>query len=208
VVCDPSGGANDAFTLAIAHHEGKTAILDLVRERQPPLSPEAVIEEYAGVLRKYRITQVIGDRYAGEFPREVFRKHGVNFEPAERSSDLVSVINSRGCDLLDNNRLVGQLIGLERRVRTAGRDLIDHAPGGHDDLANAVAGALLEANKAPPSNFYRQIKYYRTGARLAAPPPSHAAALALSKGTPAVSSSRETCTADHLPPRAAGMPPS
>jgi hypothetical protein len=102
---------------------------------------------------------VIGDRYAGEFPREVFRKHGVNFEPAERSSDLVSVINSRGCDLLDNNRLVGQLIGLERRVRTAGRDLIDHAPGGHDDLANAVAGALLEANKAPPSNFYRQIKY-------------------------------------------------
>ncbi len=161
---DPSGGANDAFTLAIAHHEGKTAILDCVRERQPPFSPEAVIQEYAGLLKQYRITQVFGDRYAGEFPREQFRKHGVNFEPAERSKselygDLVAVINSRGCDLLDNNRLVGQLIGLERRVRTAGRDLIDHAPGGHDDLANAVAGALLEANKAPPSGFYRKIEY-------------------------------------------------
>jgi hypothetical protein len=162
--CDPSGGANDAFTLAIAHHEGKTAILDLVRERQPPFSPEAVIQEYSAALKKYRITQVFGDRYAGEFPREQFRKNGINFEPAERSKselygDLVSIINSGGCDLLDNSRLVGQLIGLERRVRTAGRDLIDHAPGGHDDLANAVAGALLEANKAPPNNFYRQLTY-------------------------------------------------
>ena len=27
----------------------------------------------------------------------------------------------------------------------AGRDSIDHAPGGHDDVANAVAGALLMA---------------------------------------------------------------
>jgi hypothetical protein len=94
----------------------------------------------------------------------LFRKNGINFEPAERSKselygDLVSIINSGGCDLLDNSRLVGQLIGLERRVRTAGRDLIDHAPGGHDDLANAVAGALLEANKAPPNNFYRQLTY-------------------------------------------------
>jgi hypothetical protein len=27
-------------------------------------------------------------------------------------------------------------------VSRAGRDSIDHAPGGHDDLANAVAGAI------------------------------------------------------------------
>jgi hypothetical protein len=161
---DPSGGANDAFTLAIAHKEGKTAILDLVRERLPPFSPEAVIEEYAGILKKYRITTIRGDRYAGEFPREQFRKHGINYEPSERSKselygDLVAIINSAAVDLLDNSKVIGQLIGLERRARTGGRDLIDHAPGGHDDLANAVAGAVLSADKAAPANFNRRLEY-------------------------------------------------
>jgi hypothetical protein len=78
---DPSGGSNDAMTLAIAHKEGNTVILDMVRERRPPFSPEAVVEEFAKELKNYRITTVIGDRYAGEWPRERFRLHGVNYEP-------------------------------------------------------------------------------------------------------------------------------
>jgi hypothetical protein len=36
---------------------------------------------------------------------------------------------------------VNQLTGLERRTSRAGKDSIDHSPGTHDDLANAVAGA-------------------------------------------------------------------
>jgi hypothetical protein len=42
--------------------------------------------------------------------------------------------------LLDHPRLLTQLVGLERRTARGGRDSIDHAPGAHDDLANAVAG--------------------------------------------------------------------
>ncbi len=38
-----------------------------------------------------------------------------------------------------------QLCGLERRTSRGGRDSIDHGPGGHDDLSNAVAGALVRA---------------------------------------------------------------
>jgi hypothetical protein len=53
------------------------------------------------------------------------------------------MLNSGKVELLGSRRLVAQLIGLERRVSRAGRDSIDHAPGGHDDVANAVAGALL-----------------------------------------------------------------
>jgi len=34
---------------------------------------------------------------------------------------------------------------LERRTGRSGRDLIDHPPGGHDDLANAVAGLVTVA---------------------------------------------------------------
>jgi hypothetical protein len=164
---DPSGGSADGFTLAISHKEGKTTILDLVRERQPPFSPEAVIEEYAGILKKYRITMIKGDRYAGEFPREQFAKRGINYEPSERTkselyADLVAVINSGAVDLLDINKLISQLIGLERRTRAGGRDLIDHCPGGHDDVANAVAGAVLSTDAAP-SNFNRRIVYPRVG---------------------------------------------
>jgi hypothetical protein len=40
--------------------------------------------------------------------------------------------------------LIAQLLGLERRTARSGKDSIDHAPGGHDDVANAAASALLE----------------------------------------------------------------
>jgi hypothetical protein len=40
------------------------------------------------------------------------------------------------------------MTGLERRTARSGRDSIDHAFGAHDDVANAVAGALLTAQDA------------------------------------------------------------
>src|SRR5271165_7652972 len=42
-------------------------------------------------------------------------------------------------------RLGAQLGGLERRTARGGRDSIDHAPGAHDDMVNAAAGALVSA---------------------------------------------------------------
>ena len=35
-------------------------------------------------------------------------------------------------------------------------DSIDHAPGAHDDVANAVAGALVTAYKEPGVSNFRQ----------------------------------------------------
>jgi hypothetical protein len=159
--CDPSGGSNDSFTLAVAHTEGKTQILDLIRERKPPFSPEAVTEEFAKTIRSYRCTKVWGDRYGGEWPREQFRKHGVNYEPSEKSKsdlykELLAPINSGAVALLDSDRLVQQLMSLERRTARGGKDSIDHAPGTHDDVANAVAGALAIAYKAPGQPSFRQ----------------------------------------------------
>jgi len=49
------------MTLAIAHLDGDRAVLDLVRERHPPFSPDAVVAEYAETLRAYRCTAVTGD---------------------------------------------------------------------------------------------------------------------------------------------------
>jgi hypothetical protein len=57
--------------------------------------------------------------------------------------DFLAVLNSGGVELLDHPRLKRQLIGLERRTARGGRDSIDHAPGANDDVANAVAGAVV-----------------------------------------------------------------
>ncbi|MDI3308520.1 MAG: hypothetical protein QJR07_15620 [Acetobacteraceae bacterium] len=147
---DPSGGSSDSMTLAIAHQENGRAVLDAVRERKPPFSPDDVVQEFAALLDSYGIRSVEGDRYGGEWPRERFRAHGISYEPAEKPKsdiyrELLPVLNGRQCELLDLPRLSTQLCGLERRTARGGRDSIDHAPGAHDDLANAVAGALVRA---------------------------------------------------------------
>jgi hypothetical protein len=145
---DPSGGSADSMTVAVAHREkGGDTILDAIRERRPPFSPEAVVADFAGLLKSYRITKIASDRYAGEWPRERLRDHGITYDPADKPKsdlyrDLLPAINSRTVDLLDSDRLLNQLVGLERRTARGGRDSIDHAPGGHDDLANAVAGVV------------------------------------------------------------------
>jgi hypothetical protein len=153
---DPSGGSADSFALAVAHREGERAILDLLRERRPRFSPDAVVAEYAETLKAYGITYVTGDRYAGEFARERFLAHGVGYEPSERTKsdlyrELLPAVNAARVELLDVPRLAAQLVGLERRVSRGGRDSIDHLPGGHDDVANAAAGALVLAGEGRSS---------------------------------------------------------
>jgi hypothetical protein len=155
---DPSGGSADSMTLAIGHKEGDTAIVDAVRERRPPFSPEDVVSEFATLLKSYGISIVTGDRYAGEWPRERFKVHGIAYEPSAKPKsdlyrDILPAINSRKVDLLDNDRLINQLIGLERRTARGGRDSIDHAPGAHDDVANAVAGVVAALSARPYGGY-------------------------------------------------------
>jgi hypothetical protein len=59
--------------------------------------------------------------------------------PALRSSSLPAARAA----LPRNDRLVAQIVSLERRVSRAGKDSITHPEHGHDDLANAVAGAAM-----------------------------------------------------------------
>ena len=66
------------MTAAVTHVEGDRILLDAVRERMPPFSPEKVAQEFAGFFRSYGISTITGDRYGGEWPREPFRKHGIS----------------------------------------------------------------------------------------------------------------------------------
>jgi len=76
---DPSGGSADSMTLCIGHRQDDVVVIDAVRERKPPFSPDAVVDEFAGVLRAYRVSKVTGDRYGGEWPRERFRERDVGY---------------------------------------------------------------------------------------------------------------------------------
>jgi hypothetical protein len=143
---DPSGGSADSFTLAVSHRDGERIVIDATREVKPPFSPEGVIEDFSLLLKSYRIARVVGDHFGGEFPRELFRKRGIHYVCAAKSKsdlfrDLLPMLNSGSIVLPKSDRLVNQLTGLERRTARSGKDSIDHGPGGHDDVANAVAGA-------------------------------------------------------------------
>jgi hypothetical protein len=158
--CDPSGGSSDSFTLAIGHRERDQVHVDAVYAKQPPFSPSQVVDEFAQILHNYRVHTVVGDAYAGTFPRELFARHSIQYRvaPLNRTQlyqSLLPLLNSARITLPRSDKLVKELVGLERRVSRAGRELIDHGVSGHDDLANSCAGVAYEcrANTAPMPVF-------------------------------------------------------
>jgi hypothetical protein len=171
---DPSGGSSDSMTLAIGHSQlgedkkRSTAVLDAVREIRAPFSPEDAVKEFATLLRAYGVRMVRGDRYAAEWVTQAFKKVGIEYRPADLSKseiyrDFLPRLNSGEVDLLDNARLISQLLSLERRTARGGRDSIDHPPGGKDDLANAAAGALVYLTSARHQVVQPVFGYYGQG---------------------------------------------
>jgi hypothetical protein len=148
---DPAGGTGqDSMTMAIAHAEHERAILDVVREQRPPFSPEATVKEFADVFRRYGLTHITSDRYAGSWPTEAFRKVGITVTPSEKTrSDIylaaLPMIMSGQVELLDHPRLLRQLSSLERRKGRQGKDTVDAPPRQHEDVANSACGALVLA---------------------------------------------------------------
>ena len=124
------------------------AVLDFVREVRPPFSPEAVVPEFAAVLKTFSLTTAASDRYAGSWPTEAFRKHNITVEPSSRTKSEIyqawlPMVMSSACELLDHARLLKQVGSLERRTARGGKDSIDHAPRMHDNVVNAAASALV-----------------------------------------------------------------
>ena len=140
----------NSFTAAISHYDlaQRTVIIDAMREVKPPFSPEEVCREFSTLFKSYGIRTIAGDRYAGTWPVEAFSKFGIVYEQsADPKStlylNLLPLINSGRIRLLHQQKSINQLLGLERRTARGGRDSIDHASNGHDDLANCIAGAAV-----------------------------------------------------------------
>lgn len=144
---DPSGGGADHFTVSISHAEGERVVVDLVRGRVG--NPAAIAGDFAGLLKSYGITEVRGDRYAGAWVTTEFQRHGIRYVHSDKDrsaiyTDFLAAMNSDRVELPPCETTARQLISLERRTTRSGKDIIDHPPGGHDDYANAVAGAVAQ----------------------------------------------------------------
>jgi hypothetical protein len=171
---DPaSGSGGDSMTMCVCHKAGSTVVVDAIREVKPKFSPEAVCDEFAALCKQYRIFRIHGDRWAGGFSHDAFRRCGVNYQTVDKpKSDyyltLAPLINSGAIDLLQHDKLIQQLCGLERKTSRSGKDSIDHGPGQHDDIANsvAIAAAIAQSRHFPEPGQHRPTyKEYQTGKR-------------------------------------------
>ncbi len=185
---DTSGGGADAFTLSIVQVEGdgvgRRLVQDVMRgwgrPRGGAVDLEGIVREIAGLLKRYGLRLVSGDRYAAGWVVERFKAEGVRYElpqfkmpGAGEPTYLDKAAAYLECEplfaqgriqLLDHPQLCRELKLLERRPRAGGRTLVDHPSGGHDDHANALALAAAMAVRSParpwagariPSTAYR-----------------------------------------------------
>jgi len=145
---DPSGGRVDSMTLAIAHAEEGMIQVDRLEEFIAPFSPDDAVSRFSEVMKSYGIKRATSDRFGGEWVAENFRLRGIVVDPSPlTASDLYQefavLVQGVKCRLIGNDKLHLQLRSLVRSTRSGGRDLVSHPVGGHDDLANAVAGACV-----------------------------------------------------------------
>jgi hypothetical protein len=159
---DASGGVRDSFTCAVAHLEGNVAVLDCMQEIKAPFNPSDATWQVAETLKSYRLHNTTGDKYGASWVVDAFAKCGIRYEHSEQDRsalylNCLPLFTSGRTKLLDNKKLVTQFGALERRTSPVGKDRVDHGPGGHDDLCNAAAGALVLAVSRPTIDWGRAL---------------------------------------------------
>jgi hypothetical protein len=153
----------DSFVAVVAHLAGDRVTVDAVREVRPPFNFfEAVGTVLLPLCKAYHIYKVVGDNYAGELAKEPVRKAGISFELAEKhktqlyADPFLGLLNAGKIDLPRYERAINQICSLERSVQRSGRDQITHPTHGHDDIANAIAGAVdLAYSHTGYDRFYK-----------------------------------------------------
>ena len=135
----------------IAKSDARLTKMELVRRAVIQMEIVAMFDA-AGFARDARLTDCLatlgGQERACATARERVLQRLKRMAPrmakqtkSELFRDLLPLLNCGRIVLPRNERLLGQIVGLERRTSAVGRDTISHPDRGHDDVANAVAGA-------------------------------------------------------------------
>lgn len=148
---DAAGGGTDEMTLSITHkeprEEKKVMIIQDVLMACLADQPHDRVTEFSNKLKQYGIKSIVGDRYAGEWPRDQFRKHGINYiistkTASELYTEFQPIVKQGLIEMLDDETQRDQLIGLLRKKGTA-KEIITHPVGEHDDRSNSLAGSAV-----------------------------------------------------------------
>jgi hypothetical protein len=173
---DASGGVgHDAYTCCIAHKEKDQYVIDLCRGTVGAFDPHEVTKAYAALLKEFRCHTVRGDFYAGEWVGSAWMGSGITYtrSPIAKSQiyQEVAPLFARGLvSLPEHPKLLRELRLLERRTHRSGKDSVDHGRNGHDDFANAMAGALRSLSAYPSGEDLVEL-YRRVNGDGPAPPP-------------------------------------
>ena len=151
------GGGQDSLAACVTRTIPIGAQVCRLFERKPPFDAEAVCDEIAALAAEYNVTMVRGDNFSGATWASMFKQRGLT-QVVEKATATVLFRNFAPCvtgkkvELLDPNtgmtqeRALNQLVRLEKRE---GGEKITHPQGEHDDVANALAGAVLMAIRPP-----------------------------------------------------------
>ena len=97
-------------------------VLDVLYERRSPFNPSEAVAEIVALMRQYRCTKIVGDKYGAQWTVEAFARAGARYEPSEldRSAicmNCLPIFTSGRARLLDNQKMVSQFAALKRRTR-------------------------------------------------------------------------------------------
>lgn len=155
---DVSGGRSDAAACAVAHREGDRIITDGCWRFPAPHDPAHVAASIAEVLARYGLSHAVADQYGAELSRRLYAEAGLTLVSADVTRSeaylrLLPLLTTGRIELPPDPVLRTELLGLERRVGRNGKDSVDHRPGAHDDVANAVALAAWAASRTATTGY-------------------------------------------------------
>jgi len=81
---DPSGGAADSFTCAIAYNDNNAAVLDCLVEIKAPFNPDSATIDLAATLKSYGLNKTTAHHYAAQWVVAAFARHGITLTHSER----------------------------------------------------------------------------------------------------------------------------
>jgi hypothetical protein len=156
--CDTSGGGADTFSMAIVHSQTQNSEQKIVqnvmkgwnRSKSGTMDLEGTVKQIAEILKRYKLDEITGDKYAAGWVRERFQAESLRYQDAEIDKSQVYLevepLFAQGrIEILDHSQLIRELKILERRPRAGGKTLVDHPSGKHDDYSNALCLAAYKA---------------------------------------------------------------
>ena len=149
---DPSGGRHDAFTICIGHKAGDAFIADVIWGTKPPFDPAEVAATYSALVKDYRISQVHGDNYSGDWVVNAFKDNGIRYQRSEKPKsqlylEALPLFTRELISIPDLPPLLKELRLLERQTHRSGKHFVDHGRYGSDDFANALCGCAVHVAK-------------------------------------------------------------